>query len=702
MRPSLLDPFFISVRRLSGIGPKVCGLLCKLLNIDPTKGEPRIINLLQLMPHSVIDRRYRPGVAFARDGAINTVEIVIDQHQPPPATQRHLPYRIIAHDDTGEITLVFFHAQRSWLEKQFPEGMKIIASGKVEWFNNRLSMVHPDYMVQANDTTQLPLIEPIYPLTAGLSGKVLRRAIVEAIDKIPLLPEWMDASLKKQQNFPSFGVALRRIHSPIDPADLLPDSVARKRLAYDELLAGQLALGLARNRTKKLPGRSIPLKNTYTEKLRQLLPFTLTDGQNQAIAEIAHDLASPDRMLRLLQGDVGSGKTAVALMAMTQVAENNGQSALMAPTEVLARQHYATIEPLVRKLDLKVALLTGREKGKAREAILENIRNGKTSIVIGTHALIQEGVDYHDLCLAIIDEQHRFGVHQRLGLSSKGQMPDMLVMTATPIPRTLVLTAFGDMDVSKLMEKPAGRKPIVTATLSDERLHELIARVEVALKRGDKLYWICPLVEESEILDLTSVQDRFESLRAHFGDIIGLVHGKMPAAEKDAAMQDFKEGKTRLLVATTVIEVGVDVPDASIIIIEHAERFGLSQLHQLRGRVGRGDKPSSCILLYKGPIGKTAQARLNVMRETQDGFRIAEEDLKLRGEGELLGTRQSGIPDYHMADLEIHGDLLPIARQDARLILEKDPKLLSERGEALRLMLYLFRQDDAIKLLRAG
>ncbi len=702
MRPSLLDPFFISVRRLSGIGPKVCGLLCKLLNIDPTKDEPRIIDLLQLMPHSVIDRRHRPGVAFARDGAINTVEIVIDQHQPPPATQRHLPYRIIAHDDTGEITLVFFHAQRSWLEKQFPEGMKIIASGKVEWFNNRLSMVHPDYMVQANDTTQLPLIEPIYPLTAGLSGKVLRRAIVEAIDKIPLLPEWMDTSLKNQQNFPSFGVALRRIHSPIDPADLLPDSVARKRLAYDELLTGQLALGLARNRTKKLPGRSIPLKNTYTEKLRQLLPFTLTTGQNQAIAEIAHDLASPDRMLRLLQGDVGSGKTAVALMAMAQVAENNGQSALMAPTEVLARQHYATVEPLAKQLGLEVALLTGREKGKAREAILENIRNGKTSIVIGTHALIQEGVDYYDLCLAIIDEQHRFGVHQRLGLSSKGQMPDMLVMTATPIPRTLVLTAFGDMDVSKLVEKPAGRKPIVTATLSDERLHELIARVEVALKRGDKLYWICPLVEESEVLDLTSVQDRFESLRAHFGDIIGLVHGKMPAAEKDAAMQDFKEGKTRLLVATTVIEVGVDVPDASIIIIEHAERFGLSQLHQLRGRVGRGDKPSSCILLYKGPIGKTAQARLNVMRETQDGFRIAEEDLKLRGEGELLGTRQSGIPDYHMADLEIHGDLLPIARQDARLILEKDPKLLSERGEALRLMLYLFRQDDAIKLLRAG
>lgn len=702
MRPSILDPFFTSVHSLAGVGPKVCTSLRKVLNIENSQEEPRIIDLLELMPHSVIDRRNRIGVAFAQDGSIATVEIKIDKHSPPPPSQRQLPYRIICHDDTGELTLVFFHAQRSWLERSLPEGKKMVVSGMIESFNGRLSMVHPDFMVSLEQSGQIPLVEPVYRLTSGLSGKVLNRAINDAISRIPVLPEWLDKDLKKQNDFPSFGVALRLIHMPVNPADLLPESLPRQRLAYDEFLAGQLALGLVRHKTKKLPGRALPLKNTYTKELRRILPFTLTNGQNQAVQEISLDLASPDRMLRLLQGDVGAGKTAVALMAIAQVAENNGQSALMAPTEVLARQHYATIEPLAKKMGLKTALLTGREKGKARDAIIDDIRNGQTSIIIGTHALIQEHVDYHDLCLAIIDEQHRFGVHQRLSLSSKGKMPDMLVMTATPIPRTLVLTAFGDMDVSRLIEKPMGRKPITTAILPETRMGELLERVKIALARGDKIYWICPLVEESENLDLTSVQDRFDNLHNLFGDLVGLVHGKMPGREKDAAMDAFKAGKTRLLVATTVIEVGVDVPDASIMIIEHAERFGLSQLHQLRGRVGRSDKQSSCILLYKEPIGKTAKARLNVMRETQDGFRIAEEDLRLRGEGELLGTRQSGAPDFHLADLEVHADLLTIARQDARFILEKDPNLLSERGQALRLLLYLFRRDDAIKLLRAG
>ncbi|MHC5307149.1 ATP-dependent DNA helicase RecG [Bartonella sp. LJL80] len=702
MRPSLLDPFFASIRSLSGVGPKVCALLSKVLGIDPTQDDPRLIDLLQLMPHSVIDRRDRPGVAYAKDGAITTVEITVDQHQPPPAGRRQLPYRVIGHDDTGEITLVFFHAQQPWLEKQLPEGEKVVVSGKVEWFNAKASMVHPDHMALASQSDLMPLIEPIYPLTAGLSGKTVTRTVHEAVSHIPTLPEWIDESVVRKNDFPSFSSALCRIHKPDDPTDVSLESLARQRLAYDEFLAGQLALGLVRLKTKKLSGLSKPLTGYFTEALNKALPFRLTEGQNKAISEIALDLAAPERMLRLLQGDVGSGKTVVALMAMAQIAENKGQSALMAPTEVLARQHYATIAPLAKKMGLQAILLTGREKGKVREAILSDIRDRTTAIIIGTHALIQDGVEYHNLSLVVIDEQHRFGVHQRLALTAKGTMPDMLVMTATPIPRTLVLTAFGDMDVSKLYEKPAGRKPITTATLPFERMGELLDRVSAALERGEKLYWICPLVEESEALDLTSVQDRFETLQQRFGNLVGLVHGKMPGIEKDAAMDAFKRGETRLLVATTVIEVGVDVPDASIIIIEHAERFGLSQLHQLRGRVGRGDKQSSCILLYKGPLGKIAESRLNVMRETEDGFRIAEEDLRLRGEGELLGTRQSGVPGFRMADLTAHSHLLNIARQDARLILEKDANLDSERGEALRLLLYLFRRNDAIKLLRAG
>lgn len=702
MRPTLLDPFFTPINSLSGVGPKVAVLLAKLLDIDSTQDTPRIVDLLQLMPHSVIDRRQRPGIAFAVDGAISTIEITIDQHLVSPSTHRQLPYRVIGHDETGEITLVFFHAQQSWLKKQLPEGERVIVSGKVERFNGRLSMVHPDFIVPVSKSDQLPLLEPVYPLTAGLSGKTLARTMQQALDRIPILPEWLDENLLNEFVFPSFGIALRRIHTPVDPADLSADSPSRKRLAYDEFLAGQLALGLVRQKTKKLIGKSNPLKGTYTQKLRHVLPFTLTKGQEQAIAEISHDLTSQEAMLRLLQGDVGSGKTVVAFMAMAQIAENNGQSALMAPTEVLAQQHFATIAPLAHSIGLETILLTGREKGKNREKILDDIANGKTAIIVGTHALIQESVVYHNLALAIIDEQHRFGVHQRLGLLAKGNRPDMLVMTATPIPRTLVMTAFGDMDVSHLKEKPVGRKPVTTAILPVERLHELLDRVDVALKRGDKIYWICPLVEESNVLELTSVEDRFNNLHSQFGDIIGIVHGKMSGTEKDAAMQAFKDGKTRLLVATTVIEVGVDVPDASIMIIEHAERFGLSQLHQLRGRVGRGVKQSSCILLYKGPIGKIANARLNVMRQTQDGFRIAEEDLRLRGEGELLGTRQSGLPVFHIADLAVHEDLLSVARKDAKLILEQDPHLTSDRGHALRLLLYLFRQDGAIKLLRAG
>ncbi|WP_273788199.1 ATP-dependent DNA helicase RecG [Bartonella grahamii] len=702
MPPSLLTPLFNSIRTLSGITPKVYGLLTKLLNVNPTQREATLIDLLQLMPHSVIDRRMRPNIACVTEGDTVTLEIIIDQHQPPPRGHNKIPYRVIAHDQTGKINLVFFHAQPLWLKKQLTEGKKVTVSGKIEWFNGQFSMVHPDYIAPSEQSNQIPLIEPVYPSTAGLTAKTLRRAIQNALNFIPLLPEWIDENVKKQQNFSSFSVALRRIHAPINPDDLSLESTARKRLAYDELLACQLALGLVRLKTKSLVGTSRPPTGIYTKKLLNVLPFQLTTGQKKAVEDIANDLASPEPMLRLLQGDVGAGKTVVALMAMAQIAENSGQSALMAPTEVLARQHFSTIAPLAEKVGLQTTLLTGREKGKLRTNILNDILSGQVSIIIGTHALIQNSITYNNLALTIIDEQHRFGVHQRIALTEKGNKPDMLVMTATPIPRTLVLTAFGDMDVSKITEKPMGRQPITTAMLSLKRLHELIERIAIALEKGEKLYWICPLVEESTALDLTSIENRFAFLHERFGAHVGMIHGKMSTAEKEAAMASFKCGNTRILVATTVIEVGVDIPDASIIIIEHAEHFGLSQLHQLRGRVGRGDKKSSCILLYKDPLTKTAATRLNIIRNTEDGFEIAEEDWRLRGEGELLGTKQSGVPEFHIANLAVHNDLLSMARKDARLFLQRDPHLSSQQGQALQLLLYLFGHDDATRLLRAG
>ncbi|WP_000233545.1 ATP-dependent DNA helicase RecG [Acinetobacter baumannii] len=563
-------------------------------------------------------------------------------------------------------------------------------------------MVHPDHIAPIDGSDDLPLIEPVYPLTAGLSPKTLARAMRDALTRIPDLPEWQDKTLMQRENFPSFTQALHHLHLPEEPEDIAQDSPSRRRLAYDEFLAGQMALALVRAKTKRLSGRPLNGTGKITAQILANLPYSLTKGQEQAVKDIIGDLKQPERMLRLLQGDVGAGKTVVGLLSMAHAAESGGQSALMAPTEVLARQHFATIAPLAEKAGLKAALLTGREKGKERQRILDELADGTIHIIIGTHALFQDKVEYHDLVFVIIDEQHRFGVHQRLQLTAKGTAPDMLVMTATPIPRTLVLTAFGDMDVSKLTEKPAGRQPITTAIVPSERLSEIVDRMRKAISEGQKIYWICPLVEESEHVELTSAEERFQSFLPVFGDKLGLIHGRMTGQEKDDAMLAFKRGDTRLLIATTVIEVGVDVPDATVIVIEHAERFGLSQLHQLRGRVGRGDKPSTCLLLYKGPLGEIAKARLQVMRETEDGFRIAEEDLKLRGEGELLGTRQSGTPGFKLASMEAHTDLLEIARKDARLMLERDIDLQSERGQALRLLLYIFGRDEAIRLLRAG
>jgi ATP-dependent DNA helicase RecG len=521
--------------------------------------------------------------------------------------------------------------------------------------------------------------------------------------RIPELPEWQDKTLHAQKNWTSFAEALRAAHKPQSEAELEPDSPARMRLAYDELLSNQLALGLVREHMRARPGRALLGNKTLTEKARTALPFELTDAQLKAISEINADMAHPSRMLRLLQGDVGSGKTVVAMMALLTAVEAGTQGAFMAPTELLARQHIDALSPMAEAAEARLALLTGRERGQKREDILNALKNGEIDILVGTHALFSEDVTFRDLGLAVVDEQHRFGVHQRLELQGKGQKPpDLLVMTATPIPRTLQLTAYGDMEVSRLRGKPPGRQPVTTRVLPADRPEEVVDALRRAVKDDARAYWVCPSIEESEQSDLAAAEERAAMLRKVLGSAVGLVHGRMKGAERDTAMRRFRNGETKVLVATTVIEVGVDVPEANIMVVEHAERFGLAQLHQLRGRVGRGQARSTCLLVYHPPIGPTAKERLSALREHDDGFVIAEEDLRLRGAGELLGVRQSGMPVFHFADLATHGEHLAIARDDARIILQKDAQLKSARGQALRMLLYLFERDEAVRYLRSG
>ena len=702
MRPSLLDPLFAPLASLPGVGPKLARLFDRLLRRSDAGTPARVIDLALHLPVGGIDRTARPAIALAPEGAVATIRLRVDRHVPAPPGRSAAPYRVMGHDETGELTLVFFRGRANYLEKQLPVGEVRYVSGTVEWYNGRPQMVHPDHVVAEADLATLPPVEPTYLQTEGLTRKVLRKSIGAALERVPSLPEWIEPSVIARHGWARFDDALRSVHDPRSVDEIAPEAGDRARLAYDELFSGQVALALVRATMKRARGKARSFDGRLAAKMREALPFSLTQGQEEAIAEIQTDLRSPERMLRLLQGDVGSGKTVVALLAACGVVEDGAQASIMAPTEVLARQHFATMEPLCRAAGVRIEILTGREKGMDRARTLEGVRSGEVHILVGTHALFQIGVEFQDLGLAVVDEQHRFGVQQRLTLASKGEATDILVMTATPIPRTLVMTHFGDMDVSRLTEKPAGRRRIATSIVSTERLPELVGRIAAALDRGDKAYWICPLVEENEDLELTAAEVRFEALRERFGRAVGLVHGRMNSADKDRAMRAFKEGDTRLLVATTVVEVGVDVPDASIIVIEHAERFGLSQLHQLRGRVGRGSKASTCILLYRAPLGETAKARLQVMRDTDDGFVIAEEDLKLRGEGELLGTRQAGTPGFRIARPDIHGGLMETARDDAKLLLARDPDLTSERGEAVRLCLYLFGQDDAVRLLRAG
>jgi ATP-dependent DNA helicase RecG len=693
VRPELLFPLFAPLSALKGVGPRFAKLFESLAG-------PHVVDLCWHLPNGLIDRRYAPKVAAAVPGRVATLTVRVGEHRTPLTTRQ--PYRVSCHDDTGGLELVFFHARADYLNRILPEGEVRVVSGKLEVFNNVLQITHPDHIATLEEKAKLAKVEPVYPLTAGLSLKVVGKAVRAALARTTALPEWLDPEFRKRHGWTAWHDSLLAAHAPDEEADLSPLAPARSRLAYDELLANQLALALVRAHQRRLPGRALKGDGRLRGELLASLPFRLTSSQRRALEEITADMASDSRMLRLLQGDVGSGKTVVALLAMTAAIEAGSQAVLMAPTEILARQHHRTMEPLAAAAGLRVEILTGRDKGKARAAVLERLESGESSLAVGTHALFQQDVEFRDLALAVIDEQHRFGVHQRLTLTAKGRAVDVLVMTATPIPRTLMLTAYGDMEVSRLTEKPAGRQAVDTRTLPADRIGEVVEAVARALDRGAKVFWVCPLVAESEALDLAAAEERKDELAQRFGARVGLVHGRKKGPEKDAVMAAFAEGEVDLLVATTVIEVGVDVPAATVMVIEHAERFGLAQLHQLRGRIGRGEAKSTCLLLYQGPLGEPARARLGILRETDDGFRIAEEDLRLRGAGELLGTRQSGFPEFRLADLSVQGDLLAAARDDAQLILQRDPRLDGERGQALRLLLYLFERDAAVKYLRSG
>ncbi|MEM1388641.1 MAG: ATP-dependent DNA helicase RecG [Pseudomonadota bacterium] len=693
-RPEQLFPLFAGIETLPGVGPRVAEALGRMAIEKPR-------DLIFTLPHSVIDRRRSDTVLGVDLPAVLTVEVTVGRHLP--SRTKSAPYRIEVEDARTTWQVVFFHVRGDYLTRQLPTGQRRLLSGKVEFFDGVAQMVHPDHMLRPDEAGEIPAFEAVYPLSAGVTQKVMAKASAAALTRLPDPAEWIDPGLKAREGWPDWAEAVRAAHHPEALDDLLPAAQVRQRLAYDELLAHQLTLALARSALKRAKGRATRGDQTRQDRVLAALPYRPTGAQTRAVAEIAGDMAAETRMNRLLQGDVGSGKTLVALMALLIAVEAGGQGVMMAPTEILARQHLQGLQPLAESAGVVLELLTGRDKGAERAAKLAALAAGDIQILVGTHAVFQPDVVFADLRLAVIDEQHRFGVAQRMQLGSKGAAADVLVMTATPIPRSLSLAQYGDMDVSILDEKPPGRKPITTAQVSGARIGELVERLRRAVAEGRQAYWVCPLVEESETSDLTAAEDRFRALRAALGDdVVDLVHGQMPPKDKDAAMARFVAGERQVLVATTVIEVGVNVPNATIMVIERAETFGLAQLHQLRGRVGRGDGASTCLLMYQPPLSDNAQRRLGIMRETEDGFRIAEEDLAMRGAGDLIGTAQSGLPRFRIADLERQTALLALAQSDARKLLNDDPTLKTTRGGAARFLLWLMEQDKAIRLISVG
>ncbi|WP_297693092.1 ATP-dependent DNA helicase RecG [Phenylobacterium sp.] len=691
MRPEILFPLFAPVTTLKGVGPRVAPLLARVAG-------PIVRDVAFLKPHSIV-RRTPASLSEARDGEVMTFEVTVEEHQRPRTHQQ--PWRMRVSDPTGWMALVFFGRFADQLEKRHPVGAKRIISGRVGDDKFGRQMVHPDYMADPGKAEEIPELEPIYPATEGLPARRVRAFVLEALERAPELPEWQDAAWRARQRFPGWRAALERLHTPESESDLEPSANHLRRLAYDELLAHQLAMAQRKAERRREPAACIEA-SVVAERIRTDLPFAFTGAQDRALGEIRADLASGERMSRLIQGDVGSGKTVVAMCAMADVAAGGGQSALMAPTEILARQHYETIEAPLAEHGVAVVLLTGRDKGRPRAEKLAALRSGAAKVAVGTHALFQDEVLFDRLQLAVVDEQHRFGVAERQRLQAKGQAVHLLAMSATPIPRTLELTVYGDLDVSRIDEKPPGRTPVATRAVPIIRIAEVEARLRQAVADGAQAFWICPLVSETETSDLAAAERRAADLTRRIGPSVGLVHGKLPPAAKDAVMADFADGKLSVLVATTVVEVGVNVPNATIMVIEQAERFGLAQLHQLRGRVGRGRQESACVLLYDPPLGETAQQRLDILRRTDDGFLIAEKDLELRGGGDALGLRQSGFPAYVFADPFAHRDLIAAAGDDARLIMARDPELKSPRGQALQVLSELFDWKAGMALKDAG
>ncbi|MCA0273740.1 MAG: ATP-dependent DNA helicase RecG [Proteobacteria bacterium] len=693
-RPAVLFPLFAGLETLEGVGPKSAKHFEQM-------GVERPRDLVFTLPYALVDRRRRETIMGADFPTTLTVEVTVGAHVPP--RRKGGPARVFVRDAATEFQLVFFHAKGDYLQKLLPTGQRRLVSGKIELFDGLAQMVHPDHVLRPEEAEELPEFEPVYPLTAGITQKVMQKAAQSALARVSSLAEWIDPALKAREGWPGWAEAVRAAHAPRHLGDVAAEAPARRRLAYDELFAHQLTLALARASMRRGKGRATVGTGALQGKVLKSLPYRPTGAQMRAMGEIADDMASDRRMSRLLQGDVGSGKTLVAFMALLVAVEAGGQGVMMAPTEILARQHLESLRPLAEDAGVVLEILTGRDRGAERAAKLKALAEGNIQILVGTHAVFQKGVEFRDLRLAIVDEQHRFGVAQRMELGAKGGAADVLVMTATPIPRSLSLAQYGDMDVSVLDEKPAGRKPVRTALISAGRYDEVVGHLRQAVAEGRQAYWVCPLVEESEVVDLTAAEDRFRALRAAIGEgVVSLVHGQMPPAEKDAAMAGFAAGRTKVLVATTVIEVGVNVPNASIMVIERAETFGLAQLHQLRGRVGRGSAESTCLLMYQPPLGETAERRLQILRETEDGFRIAEEDLAMRGAGDLIGTAQSGLPKFRIADLERQAALMAVAQSDARKLLTDDPGLKSPRGEAARVLLWLMEQDRAIRLISVG